>query len=871
MRRASLRELPCLLRQDCLPTARRHNLTKSCHGTIRHVSNATFTSRVPLQHQARVAANEVTAGELGDEEVSFSEGLRDGISKALAKHREAAKSRPMLSDYPPPGSNLYGKWQSLSLDYERLLSETDVNVSSSDSQKLVDQPENANDLELWSCLLHFLHRRMGGDGVVLLWQAVVKRRNMYQVEGPLANAFWGLILKTAVSNPIFLGQVFEYANWMFATHQVRWPAMYSTIICYMLEYAYKDDLLRWQILRWHLLLMPSFGPDEATFSDVMRQFITSPNRHVQESLEFLYSFNTHRKLYDIFVPFLYDRGQVSLAMRWRKTFCSFKDTPMSSAARPMLRYLAAYYPRTTFDESELRVADLAVDHSHNEITDIRPRETAITGQSLSYLINRVHGETFGIKEKTYNDKMGAKWFASSWVGLDFAINVVYMMGMKGIGPQSVQSIALREGTAEGVLRRMDQLQQLDISLPDTTYVRAIRHYATSGDNTSLMELLHSDIHPDIYDNEQASEEVLATCIQTGDWNTYRLILRTRIAVMSSYAAEAHDSTLEACIRRGNGSMALQLLKEMAAHRISVSPTTSHLLQSFILHELSRHASPKVAKAHVDIRLQLSRQLAMTRFPPAVEVWQTLLYRLGREKRLADLEELSLFIVQLFADHAASDQPMWISHMADVPELLHSESPFTHFQKLPRELPLLHEKHPLRQIFDDRMQSSMVRWGFMYTQYGPRAEAAAAVTVVAPHPIPNRPLYSMSSMTPRDQARHPALFHFARGIRLLAVLRDRGLFIGVANVQKQATLRLVDLYRGGGRPEYEWVSGNARLSQLRRLTRFNLNEAKTLCEEAWEGERPILDLVKLNQAINAAEHKDLSLALQRMDVPFRRKR
>lgn len=861
--RQSQHEIICLLRQGCLENTYQHSSTTSHHGKIRHASDFAFTSRASLRRQASAAANEVTTGELGDEVISFSEGLKEGISKALAKHYEAAKTGPMLSDYPPPGSKLYGKWQSLSVNYERLLQETDVNVSDNSIEKLVDQPENANDLELWSCLLHFLHRRMGSDGVLLLWQAIVKRRKLYQVDGPLAHAFWGLIIRTAVTNQTFLLEVYGYANWMVDAHQVRWPALYSTIICHMLEYANKDDLLR-----WHILLMPSFGPNEAEFSDLMRLFIANPNEHVQRKLEALYSFSTHRKLYDILIPFLYDKGHARLAMSWRKIFCLFNDTPVSSAARPLLRFVASYYSQTSLTDSERRVADLELD---GEVAALQQQNLSITGHKLSYLINRVHGETFGIKEKPYNDRVGAKWFASSWVGLDFAINVVYMMGMKGIGPQSLQSIALREGTAQGVLHRMDQLQQLNISLPDTTYVRAIRHYAMCDDSNSLMELLHSDIHPDTYDDERVLEDVLASCVQARDWDAYRLILKTRMAVMSSYAAEAHDRTLEACVRHGNGPLALRLLREMSAHRISLSPTTSHLVQSFILHNFSRHAKPhgnnKESKEQLNLRISLSRQLARSRFPPAVEIWQTLLYRLGHEKRLADLEKLALFIIQLFSDNAASDQPMWISHMADVPKLLHAESPFAHFQKLPRDLSIQHPKHPLRQIFDNKLQGSIIRWGFMYTHYGPEAEAAAASAVIAPSAIPNRPLYSMSSMTPQGNARHPVLFHYARGIRLLAMLRDRGLVVPKTYVRKQIILLLVRLYRGGGRGDYKWVGGNRHLSQLRRLTRLSLTEAKKLCDEAWGGKDGDigLDMLQLTSAIEAAEHRDRVLEMLKRGI------
>ncbi|KKY34359.1 putative pentatricopeptide repeat domain-containing protein [Diaporthe ampelina] len=207
------------------------------------------------------------------------------------------------------------------------------------------------------------------------------------------------------------------------------------------------------------------------------------------------------------------------------------------------------------------------------------------------------------------------------------------MGINGVGPLSLQSIALREGNAQGVLHRIDQLDQLKIQLPDTNYVAAIRYYATVGDNEALQELLHCDIHPDI----------------------------------------------------------------------------------------------------------------------------------------------------LFANYIKSDTPMWVSHMADIPKILRFESPYQHFQKLPRDLPLNHEGHPLRQIFDKNLQGAIVRWGFTYTKYSHEAEASA---------------YAILHGEDGESA-EPADFHFARGIRLLAMLRDQGLTVPRMTVRKQAVIRLRDLYRGGG--------------------------------------------------------------------------
>lgn len=773
-----------------------------------------------------------------EEDLSFSEALKKGVAQVFAQQRAHKDVQVAPIKCPAPGSSLYGKWQSLSLDEERLTHESDINVSDSRIVRFVDQPGNEDDIKLWTCLLDFCSRRMGRDGVLMIWQSVFKRRNLHQVDGPLPQAFWKTVLNAALSSDAFLREVVIYAEWLDHAHNVQWPELYSTVMSYMLEGGEKS-----KVLRWNITLTPSFGPTKAEFLELMKTFITNPDRKVQTSLQLLYTYSVHRDMYDILIPYLYNEGHASLAMEWRKVFSRVNDNPTSVAARSFLRYLGAYYhPNIRFTDEELTVAGLVSSGLQNKVPKSEPPETAITGQNLRYLINRAHGETFGIKEKAYNDNIGAKWFASSWVSLDFAINVIYTMGIQQIGPLSLQSIALREGTAQGVLHRIEQLRQLKIDLPESTYVQAIQHYAAVGDDEALQELLHSDIHPDIFNNDMAQHELLSSCLQVNDWKTYRLILRTRLAVLSDSIATASNHILEFFVLQGHGSMSLKVMQEMSSREMELTPTTSHLLSSFIIKNLSPHCTSEEPRRLVDLQISLCRQLAATRFPPAVEVWQTLLYRLGREQRLADLERLSLDIFRLFNDYTTSDQPMWISHMADIPQILRTESPYQYFQKLPRDLPLRHAKHPLRLIFDQNLQNSIIRWGFMYTNYGPDAEATAAATL-------------SSFGNSNEDSLSPVSFHFARGIRLLAMLRDRGLFIIETTVRKQTNLRLLDMYRGGGKASYEWVGGKTTFREIRRRNRLTLAEAKKLCDGAWGTEKVTPSLVELEQSIENAERDD----------------
>lgn len=843
-------------RRSWLNTPRQDDTTKMRMAPRRHISFP-FMPPALAEQEARKAAEELRARGRGreaaeDEDVSFFEGLNLGITKALSKQyrpTKAAEPTQSRSD-----SELYGKWHGLSLDENRMLKELDVNFSNSTMVREVDKPGNEHDIQLWTCLLEFAHRRMGRDGVIMIWQSVSKRRNLFQVDGPLAPRFWKLVLSAAVSDDKLLRDVVSYAEWLYHTHNVRWPEMYLTVMMHKLQQLLK--VLVWKearplqdaIVKWHITLAPFFGLGEHEFTALIKPFSTSTSLAMQHTLQSLYACSPHRRMYDALIPHLYSEGHAGRAMEWRRVLLNRNDIPMSLASRHFLRFAGGYYgnKKLKLTEDELSVAGLVPNNDDPDKPASQPPREAITGQNLSYLINRVHGETFGISEKPYNDELGAKWFASSWVSLDFAINVVYTMGVQNIGPLSLQSIALREEDASGVLRRIDQLRQLKINLPQTKYIRAIRYYASIGDNKALRELLRSDIHPDVFDNRAAETALLSDCLRAGDWETYEFMLRTKLAVSHDFRAKQLDGVLVSCIRQGNGHMALKIMQEMAGQKVEISSTTSHYISSFVLQKFSAHAdknnvNSNEARKVLDLHISLVRLLAATSFPPTVEVWQTLLYRLGREKRLLDLERLCFFVFRVYTSYFKSLKPTWNAHEADIPQILQSESPFPHFQKLPRDLPLKHDKHPLRQIFDGKLEKKIVRWGFQYTNFHHEAESVAAETL-------KNPAAAADAL--------PASFHMARGVRLLAMLRDGGLFVDTSSVRKQAQMRLLELFKGEGEAAYEWVGGNHRLTWRRRQLRLRLAEAKKLCDEAWGKGELVPSLVDLLHRIHMEEQQDI---------------
>ncbi|KAJ9142765.1 Pentatricopeptide repeat domain-containing protein [Pleurostoma richardsiae] len=547
--------------------------------------------------------------------------------------------------------------------------------------------------------------------------------------------------------------------------------------------------------------------------------ITTKDSEVQAKLQSLYAASIHRNMYDELIPHLYAIGESSLAQSWRKLLQNFDDKPTSLASRPFLRYLATYWPMEPLSEEEL-----AIIGSTEEIPEDEEYAFLDGEESLRQLMNRVHGMTFGIHEKSYNDKLGAKWFATTWVPLDFAISAVRALGVDGIGPLSLQSIALRENDLEGIRRRLDQLEAMQISLGTSKYVKAVRHLVAINDFETLQALLHSDLHPDVFDDQEMQAQLLASCSAAGDWDKYRLVLVVRSAVSMESLMVASNRLLLACLRDEGRRMALTVLEEMDSRGIQIFPSSSQEMSKCIV----RNVPFKITDngMDVDFYLALCHRLAVTRFPPPVLAWQKLLVHLDKLDRLDDLEKLCLEAVRVYVQQGTSEHSAINVYKLDVPDVMRKQSPYADFVPLPSDLSLGHPDHPLRQIFDSRMVAAIAGSGF-------RGEI---------HKF-------RSTLRRKAHLDDPVSFHFARGVRLLAICRDKGLHFDIRAIQAAVIECIVKLYGPLSRNAPQW------LRHSRSANVYTVAEIKKLCDLAW-GSDLLPSVADLEAAIEKAERDAL---------------
>ena len=750
----------------------------------------------------------------GLEDLANEDDILDTQEPPLAQYSDLQRSISKLADY--------GKWQWLSLDHSRLDVESDVASEEPRRVLLVDLPENQNDVFLWSCILNFRYRVYGLDGVSDVLHGLHKRRTLRDVQGEATLIFWETLLKEAVRHEQLLVLVWDYAEWLYASNHVSWPNLYDTTISYLLA---NNDTAK--AVRWHLRLSPHFRPGASAFAQLLRRFMTKPSRSLQQVLKSLYLSSPYRELYDELVPFLYEHGNYSLACQWRNTLLLHDDGPVSPAARPFLRFLAGYLPSSSpLVKSELKVAGLKQKSSDKGV--VYEKEES----DLWYLLNRVHGETFAIKEKVYNDSVGARWFASSWVPLDLGIDFVRVLGFNAIGPLSIQSIALREGSVEQVHSRLQRLKALGISVGISIYVRAIKYFAAVGEQESLTNLLLCDIHPDVFDDAETMERILEAAITQKDWAKYHVIQAIKVVRLCA-DREDLDSTAELlsnnllgkAVIRNDRETILNVLADMTTRGIQVSPSISDALSTDILENVSPHNGPN--NISLDFYHALCCDMVSKRFTLATEAFQIILLRLCRAGRLDDLEKLSVGVARRYHSLPSLEGAMWFAHDRDVPELLRGErSSYNHFHRIPSSLRPDSQLHPLRLIFSNKLQQSIIRASFRFS-------------------LTNR----QREQEDHDGFAPPKDYGFARGVHLLSILEQNGVHISKRSVRNAIIGRLVELFAP--------TAGTRKSVVLAKLrNQLTLEQAKRLCDDAW-GSEILPALPELVEAIEemAAEREE----------------
>jgi hypothetical protein len=617
----------------------------------------------------------------------------------------------------------------------------------------------------------------------MFWEAVKRGDFQVPVIGAYAQRFWEEFVNLGLQDSKVLKEVWRYADQRLEETQERWSKLYVKIIQHLLLNGRGQEAID-----WHNRLLERHAPGPNGFAEMVRQVIFK--RGDMEALKEIYKGNNHRNVYGKIVPFLCEQEDFKSALQWHFILLDKGDLPASSKkAEPLVHFLAIYNRRKAVQVTKSLV-DAGVPFA-SRISSTLNDNTKISRE----MMNLIHGKTFHIPVKAYNDNLGARWLATQWVSLDVALNAIHALGVQEIGPLSLQAIALRERDAERITQRINQLKDLDISIGNSTFSRAVEKFARTQNQEFLDGLLKSDQHPDEFDDHNLQEQLLTSYARSRDWFQYRLTLAIRLVGSKHPEMDTQNIILRSHVNNGDTSAMLASLRKMQMDGIVVTANTVNHILHGILRPRQRGRRPitSTIKNADDLNMAISILKGIMESGSFVSAtyWREIIKRLGMLGRLKELEDLCVFLAS------------WYGPANTTSFLSPTVAKRVHRYRVPTQVKTSHPLHPLKILFPPALQQAIVEWGFMHSLKNPPR-----------HTTEPAGLIRKADVSP------PITF----GISLLKRLHQYRVHININTVRKAIFNRLVTYY-GPGR------SNRLSNRQARKHNVLSLEEMAGQIDEA----------------------------------------
>lgn len=489
----------------------------------------------------------------------------------------------------------------------------------------------------WMDVFRRMQRDYGKLGVWRFFELLIETQTVSLLFIHRSDDIRDEIVTAAVLDDARLTRVVDAAR----DEQLRghhWPDLWASVLYSLLK---KEHHTR--AFLWHTRLARDFPPDTEVFGSMLSVFVTNRSHEMQQCISAIYILNEKKVHYDRIVPALWEAGLSGLARTWRATLTYYGDFPSNQhpqRSRHFLEFICNYYPRINLTEQEQKVLDQPDPHAKHDTAppdspiEIKPHR----GQSLVSMLRR--------------DSLLAKWFASSFITPQLAINFAHRLGVRNLGPLSFQSLALREHDAASLTYRVSQLERLGISLSDGLYTKALMSLAKAGADKRLQSLIKCDIHPEEFDDAHKRKKIREAAVQNGD--SERRTLIDLVESFSSRDLSPHElnDAMARNLKWIRSRKALVVLDRMNALKIRMTEANADKLLSNVFWKLGEHTSDLYGdeqflkkEIRLDRAIRVIRHVAGQKLPVPVYRWKTILNLLGRSGRFEELEQICLEICQ----------------------------------------------------------------------------------------------------------------------------------------------------------------------------------------------------------------------------------
>lgn len=586
-----------------------------------------------------------------------------------------------------------------------------------------------NDSNFWADLIEQQRRRHGTNGLRQLWDAF--RKDVLKAEQPSApswNLVWDAFFQLGFQDRAILTQILRYHILHLDVEDGHsWPRLYIAIMQYII--VFDPQWTRW----WHVRLRKRFEPSSHLYLSMLENVLRYDKPEILAALKIVVRGNDKNNAYDTIIQRLIAREDFLSASEWHFFLLRMNNFPTNlKIVEPLRKFLDIHDPSFA--------ASLSLQRSLVRCKMEALELAASTSDELKLsreMINRIQGKTFGIQPAVYNDRLGARWFATKFVPLDIALNGVSALGIETIGPLSLQAIALRERDPSAVYARIQQLDQLGVSIGTSTYSKAIAKLSRAGEAELLQSLLEHDAHPDVFDDLQHVDNLLASYSERREITTYKMLLAVRTCLTgASLEDENFNMQLRLLAEERSVDQLVRLLEIMRIRGIpihvrSVEVVVEALLRPGnhvhggampIIHNddgaSDEGLSPADVKA-LSIAIQVLTRITRSNGVVPLTIWHDVLRRLCIGPRADDLEKLCIWLAQWYNTGSklrrnSSELTLPVSRQEQV---------------MPAQIKTTNAQHPLRMLFTDDVQGDIVDWAHRLRMRSGKGDFTQGVSIL----------------------------------------------------------------------------------------------------------------------------------------------
>lgn len=736
--------------------------------TLRILRVATGPLRCPaiFAHVQRVAQDShrgllIVAGQKSSEFGLATRKHHHEIFSTCSRLRISTGNRSAYVGQPELSSG----WESRLVSFEQYQHESNLGDIFCKGFRLVDHPIYCMDFNLWLELIRFRRRQSDIEGTAVIWREIQSRNIQLPLQANNADEAWDQFIQFGWETSSIRQNVIIYARRLRSNTGQAWGKLYFKIISDCLEKPRTAFSM-------HKRLHHEFPPTSEQLKQLFYQALSS--KPAFAAFKGLYKDLTNRDMYDTIIPHLCRTKNYAHAIKWHNLMMRVKDLPSSSAAAEPLIYHLAFF-------ADINHALKLVKEMVDAGVALPPINTQSKDKAFMSreIMNRRLGETHGIEPKVISDEFCARLFATTMFSVDTIISGLRFLGVDNIGPLSLRELLLREVPSPSVCRRrIDQLNNVGITLGDSTFCALVDSLASRGERQLLEDVVKCDMHTDAFEDEELQEALLMSYRLSGDHRQAdrTLAILTARSSLDNKAIVYWNVLLRSALKRQDKDNTYQILEKMQELNIPVSAKTSNYVGEYLLSKRRTSRRPTDI-GDLPAVIAICQRILRTGgvLPPSA--WTEILRRLGMMGHLIEFEKLALWLADWYSNPTERALQLSIFSQKKI-------------DAIPKNLPTNHPRHPLHIIFPAVAQQAIVAWGFQHV-----GDVEQRVTKLRKKGLTWR-----------------------WGLELLGKLKQRNVTVIWSTVSKACRLRLIALF-GQGRSNRKVNRRARRQNQVYRLEYF----------------------------------------------------